>query len=85
MPMRLRMIRTAATFVVNGDTGTLTVIDPKTNLKGELISQLPIGAGTDAVASDPKPKLIFSSNGIDGTLSSRSSTVCLSSSRPEYR
>jgi YVTN family beta-propeller protein len=36
---------------------------------GKLITQLPIGAGTDAVAFDAKRKLIFSSNGIDGTLS----------------
>jgi len=36
---------------------------------GRVIQQLPIGAGTDAVAFDPKRKLIFSSNGIDGTLS----------------
>lgn len=36
---------------------------------GNVIQQLPIGAGTDAVAFDPKRKRIFSSNGIDGTLS----------------
>lgn len=44
----------------------LMIVD---SVGGKLITQLPIGAGTDAVAFDPKRKLIFSSNGIDGTLS----------------
>ena len=45
---------------------TLMVVDADS---GKVIGQFPIGAGTDAVAFDPKRKLIFSSNGIDGTLS----------------
>lgn len=36
---------------------------------GRLLSSIPIGAGTDAAAFDPQRRLIFSSNGIDGTLS----------------
>jgi DNA-binding beta-propeller fold protein YncE len=36
---------------------------------GGVVAQLPIGSGTDAAAFDPKRKLIFSSNGRDGTLS----------------
>ena len=36
---------------------------------GATVKSLPIGAGTDAAAFDPKRKLIFSSNGRDGTLS----------------
>jgi DNA-binding beta-propeller fold protein YncE len=44
----------------------LLVVDSDT---GALISTLPIGRGTDAAAFDPKRKLIFSSNGGDGTLS----------------
>lgn len=36
---------------------------------GALVATLPIGAGTDAAAFDPHRKLIFSSNGRDGTLS----------------
>jgi YVTN family beta-propeller protein len=36
---------------------------------GSQIASVPIGRGTDAVAFDPKRKLIFSSNGVDGTLS----------------
>jgi YVTN family beta-propeller protein len=36
---------------------------------GSTVATLPIGRGTDAAAFDPKRKLIFSSNGIDGTLS----------------
>jgi YVTN family beta-propeller protein len=33
------------------------------------VANVPIGRGTDAAAFDPKRKLIFSSNGVDGTLS----------------
>ena len=33
------------------------------------MATLPIGAGTDAAAFDPQRKLVFSSNGRDGTLS----------------
>ncbi len=36
---------------------------------GAVVATLPIGRGTDAVAFDPLRKLIFSSNGIDGTIS----------------
>jgi DNA-binding beta-propeller fold protein YncE len=36
---------------------------------GAVVAKLPIGAGSDGVVFDPKRKLIFSSNGIDGTLS----------------
>ncbi|HEX5460127.1 MAG TPA: YncE family protein [Steroidobacteraceae bacterium] len=42
--------------VVNADTGAT-------------VATLPIGRGTDAAAFDPTRKLIFSSNGVDGTLS----------------
>ena len=42
--------------VVNADTGAT-------------VATLPIGRGTDAAAFDPTRRLIFSSNGIDGTLS----------------
>jgi DNA-binding beta-propeller fold protein YncE len=44
----------------------LMVVDAE---NGKVIERLPIGAGTDAAAFDPKRRLIFSSNGIDGTLS----------------
>jgi YVTN family beta-propeller protein len=42
--------------VVNADTGTI-------------VATLPIGRGTDGAAFDPTRRLIFSSNGMDGTLS----------------
>jgi YVTN family beta-propeller protein len=42
--------------VVNADTGAT-------------VASLPIGRGTDAAAFDPTRKLVFSSNGMDGTLS----------------
>jgi YVTN family beta-propeller protein len=44
----------------------LMVVDAE---KGTVLAKLPIGAGSDAVVFDPKRKLIFSSNGVDGTLS----------------
>jgi len=46
--------------------GVLTVVDTDS---GSLVATVPIGRGTDAAAYDPKRKLVFSSNGIDGTLS----------------
>jgi YVTN family beta-propeller protein len=36
---------------------------------GATVATVPIGSGTDSAAFDPKRKLIFSSNGDDGTLS----------------
>jgi YVTN family beta-propeller protein len=36
---------------------------------GAVVASVPIGRGSDAAAFDPKRKLIFSSNGADGTLS----------------
>jgi len=44
----------------------LTVVNADS---GAVVASLPIGAGTDGVAFDPKRKLIFSANGIDGTVS----------------
>ncbi len=45
-----------ALVVVNADSGAV-------------VATLPIGSGTDAAAFDPRRRLIFSSNGGDGTLS----------------
>lgn len=36
---------------------------------GRVVATLPIGRGNDAVAFDPKRKRVFSSNGVDGTIS----------------
>lgn len=44
----------------------LVVVDADT---GAIVASLPIGPGTDAAAFDPAHKLVFSSNGLDGTLS----------------
>lgn len=44
----------------------LTVVNADS---GAVIATLPIGLGTDGAAFDPKRKLVFSSNGKDGTLS----------------
>lgn len=45
---------------------TLHVVDSQ---NGRIIARLPIGQGSDGAAFDPKRKLIFSSNGKDGTIS----------------
>ncbi len=44
------------------------VLDVVNSDSGEIVATLPIGSGTDAAAFDAKRKLIFSSNGRDGTL-----------------
>lgn len=44
----------------------LMVIDAES---GEVLATMPIGAGTDGAAFDPKRRRAFSSNGQDGTLS----------------
>jgi len=44
----------------------LFVVDSQS---GQVIANLPIGKGSDAVVFDPKRKLLFSSNGKDGTIS----------------
>jgi len=44
----------------------LNVVDSQ---DGQVIATLPIGKGSDAVVFDPKRKLLFSSNGKDGTIS----------------
>jgi YVTN family beta-propeller protein len=48
------------------ENGRLVVVNADT---GATVTTLPIGRGTDAAAFDPARKLIFSSNGMDGTLS----------------
>jgi YVTN family beta-propeller protein len=46
--------------------GVLAVVDAD---DGSTVASLPIGRGTDAAAFDPKRRLVFSSNGTDGTIS----------------
>jgi YVTN family beta-propeller protein len=48
------------------ENGNLVVVDADT---GATVATLPIGKGTDGAAFDPTRKLVFSSNGMDGTLS----------------
>jgi YVTN family beta-propeller protein len=48
------------------ENGRLVVVNADS---GVTVAALPIGQGTDAAAFDPTRKLIFSSNGMDGTLS----------------
>ncbi len=48
------------------ENGRLVVVNADT---GATVATLPIGQGTDAAAFDPTRKLVFSSNGMDGTIS----------------
>lgn len=48
------------------ENGRLMVVNADS---GATVAALPIGQGTDAAAFDPVRKLVFSSNGMDGTLS----------------
>jgi YVTN family beta-propeller protein len=48
------------------ENGRVVVVNADT---GGTVATVPIGQGTDTAAFDPTRKLIFSSNGIDGTLS----------------
>jgi DNA-binding beta-propeller fold protein YncE len=43
----------------------MMVVDADT---GNVVAELPIGKGSDAIAFDPERKRVFSSNGIDGTI-----------------
>ena len=44
----------------------MMVVDTRS---GALVAKLPIGRGNDAVAYDPMRRRVFSSNGLDGTIS----------------
>jgi DNA-binding beta-propeller fold protein YncE len=44
----------------------IMVVDTDT---GSVVAKLPIGRGSDAIAFDPKRHRVFSSNGVDGTIS----------------
>ena len=44
----------------------LVVLDSR---DGHVVASLPIGRGNDAVAWDPNRRRVFSSNGVDGTIS----------------
>lgn len=48
------------------ENGRLVVVNADT---GAVVASVPIGRGTDGAAFDPRRKLVFSSNGGDGTIS----------------
>jgi DNA-binding beta-propeller fold protein YncE len=60
-------IDTSTHRLFSGCINSVLVVMDSAN--GKIIASVPIGRGSDAVAFDPKRKLIFSSNGQDGTLS----------------
>lgn len=65
-PHGLAIDSTTHRLFVSCVNNLLTVVDYD---NGAVVAHLPIGSGTDGAAFDPKRKLIFSSNGRDGTLS----------------
>ena len=50
---------------------TMMVVDARS---GKVVAELPIGRGNDAVAYDPVRRRVFSSNGVDGTVSAYQQT-----------
>lgn len=65
-PHGLAMDPSSHRLFVSCVNNRLTVVNSD---NGAVVATLPIGSGTDAAVFDPKRKLIFSSNGKDGTLS----------------
>jgi len=64
-PTGLAMDRPGRRLFVACDNNLLAVMNAD---NGKVITTLPIGAGADAVGYDSNEKLIFTSNGKDGTL-----------------
>lgn len=65
-PHGLAMDTASRRLFVSCVNKVLTVVNADS---GAVVATLPIGAGTDGAAFDPKRKLIFSANGGDGTIS----------------
>jgi DNA-binding beta-propeller fold protein YncE len=65
-PHGLAIDKTAHRLFSSCVNSVLVVVDTDT---GAVIATVPIGKGSDDAAFDPKRKLVFSSNGLDGTLS----------------
>lgn len=65
-PHGLAMDTTSRRLFSSCENDQLVVVNSES---GALVATLPIGSGTDAAAFDSRRKLIFSSNGQDGTLS----------------
>lgn len=51
-------------ITTRGDNPALLVFD----LTGKIVAEAPIGRGNDQIVFDPETKLIYTSNGFDGTL-----------------
>jgi DNA-binding beta-propeller fold protein YncE len=64
-PSGLSMDRQNRRLFSGCDNKVMAIVDADS---GKLIATVPIGAGVDATAFDPKTALAFSSNGEDGTL-----------------
>src|SRR5579859_697841 len=65
-PHGLAIDRAGHRLFVSCVNSLMTVLNADT---GAVVASVPIGKGTDAAAYDPKRHLVFSSNGLDGTLS----------------
>jgi YVTN family beta-propeller protein len=65
-PHGLAMDMASRRLFVSCVNKVLTVVNANS---GAVVATLPIGAGTDSAAFDPKRKLVFSANGTDGSVS----------------
>ncbi len=65
-PHGLAMDTAAHRLFVSCVNKVMTIVNSDS---GAVIATVPIGQGTDSAAFDPKRKLAFSSNGVDGTIS----------------
>lgn len=65
-PHGLAIDRATHRLFASCENGVLVVVNADT---GRVVATLPIGRGTDGAAFDPTRKLVFSSNGMDGTVS----------------
>lgn len=65
-PHGLAIDRATGRLFMGCTNATMMVID---TTDGHVVARLPIGRGSDAVAFDPVRRRVFSSNGIDGTVS----------------
>jgi DNA-binding beta-propeller fold protein YncE len=64
-PHGLAMDKAGRRLFMGCVNSVMMVVDAKS---GHVVATLPIGRGSDAIAFDPKRKRVFSSNGVDGTV-----------------
>jgi len=64
-PHGLALDKTSHRLFMGCVNSVMMVVDADS---GRIVTELPIGKGSDAIAYDPRRKRVFSPNGVDGTL-----------------